>query len=68
MPEKYFCDGQCGEDVSLGNKTEIMIRRSGESSWTRHRLCSACAERNVFLHRNAGKWVSDRGFASDVLR
>lgn len=67
MAEKYFCDGGCGQELK-GHTTDIMIRRPAERSWRRHSLCDDCAAKNVFLNNQQGRYVSDGGFASDVLR
>lgn len=67
MSEKYFCDGDCGQEL-MAHSTDIMIRRPGNSSWRRHRLCDACAAKNIFVIDRNGRYVLASGFASDVLR
>lgn len=67
MAEKYFCDGDCGADLTYGPEVEIMVRRK-RGDWRRHKLCKACAEKNIFLIDKNGQYVSTSGFASDVLR
>lgn len=68
MAEKYFCDGDCGADVTMGAATDVMIRRPNGRDWRRHKLCEMCAAKNVFVVEKNGRYVSDSGFASDVLR
>lgn len=67
MAGKYFCDGGCETELK-GDTTDLMIRRPGDRSWRRHSLCDDCAAKNVFVHDKLGKYVSDGGFASDLLR
>lgn len=76
MAEIIRCDGDCGKE-SPDPKTglyvanswmNVIVRRKPNEAWRRHRLCGDCASRNVFLIDKNGSYVSDSGFASDVLR
>jgi hypothetical protein len=74
MTEIIRCDGDCGKESPdakgryASQHWTIIIERRDNGSWYRHRLCDDCARKNVFLIRKNGEWVSNRGFASDVLR
>lgn len=67
MAEKYFCDGDCAREI-CGSVTDVMVRRPGSRIWYRHKLCDECATKNLFVIDTNGRYVSDSGFASDVLR
>lgn len=76
MADVIRCDGECGKEspdpktgLHEANHWMTLIVRplGGGDRWRKHRLCPDCAKKNVFLPAE-GQRVSDRGFASDVLR
>lgn len=76
MAEVIRCDGDCGAESpdpktglhEANNWMNILVSRQNDGRWQRHRLCPNCAPKNVFLVDKNGAYVSDSGFASDVLR
>jgi len=75
MAEIIRCDGGCGREspdpktglYEANNWMNLVVSRNNKGDWRRHRLCPDCARRNVLLIDKNGSFVSNRGFASEVL-